>query len=381
MFVSQAHSFAQQARLAVTLAWVSGYTNIVTFLACGHATSHVSGTTSQLGQGLFERNFDLAFFSLFLLAAFFVGAAISGFCTELGRRRGWESIYVLPIVIEMVILAAFAVLLNFFTPMASPGSPLVLWLMTGLASAAMGLQNATITRISNGTVRTTHVTGVLTDLGHDTVGFLWWLRDRKRNVPPAPVPAVVHSVFAHPTARRVALLGSIILSFTLGAGLATLAHAHLPKAAMIAPVAFLLWIIYQDIKKPIAEIEASSLITARLDLPSSLAVFHLRKDHDRKGRVHRMPNLLAWFERLPETKKIVVLDLAEATDLDENATLELQAVLTRFARDHRHLIVSGINQNVLSRVRSSISEETLPNENLCPDLELAVARGLNLLET
>ena len=48
MLVSHAHSFRQQARLAVTLAWVAGYTNIVTLLACGTVTSHVSGTTSLL---------------------------------------------------------------------------------------------------------------------------------------------------------------------------------------------------------------------------------------------------------------------------------------------------------------------------------------------
>ena len=32
MFVAQAHSFVQQARLAITLAWVAGYTNIITIL-------------------------------------------------------------------------------------------------------------------------------------------------------------------------------------------------------------------------------------------------------------------------------------------------------------------------------------------------------------
>jgi len=32
MFVAQAHSFVQQARLAITLAWVAGYTNIIALL-------------------------------------------------------------------------------------------------------------------------------------------------------------------------------------------------------------------------------------------------------------------------------------------------------------------------------------------------------------
>src|SRR3954452_18256678 len=100
MFVSQAHSFRQQARLAVTLAWVGGYTNLVTLLACNTVTSHVSGTAANLGRELFLGAWPLAGYALFLLSTFFVGAAISGFCTEIGRRRGWDSIYVLPILVE-----------------------------------------------------------------------------------------------------------------------------------------------------------------------------------------------------------------------------------------------------------------------------------------
>src|SRR4051812_19006571 len=112
MFVSQAHSFRQQARLAVTLAWVGGYTNIVTVLTCNTVTSHASGTASNFGRELFTGAWGFAGFAFFLLATFFVGAAASGFCTELGRRRGWESIYVLPMVIESLLLAFFALLLE-----------------------------------------------------------------------------------------------------------------------------------------------------------------------------------------------------------------------------------------------------------------------------
>ncbi len=54
MFVAQAQSFTQQARLAITLAWIAGYTNIITIMACGTVTSHASGTTSNLGRDVVE---------------------------------------------------------------------------------------------------------------------------------------------------------------------------------------------------------------------------------------------------------------------------------------------------------------------------------------
>ena len=94
-----------------------------------------------------------------------------------------------------------------------------LWL-TLLPSLAMGLQNATITRISGGVVRTTHVTGVLTDLGHETA--IWALRRRDA----APRPCRDQGTFA--SGWRLLLLASIVLSFAFGAGLGTARVRPLP---------------------------------------------------------------------------------------------------------------------------------------------------------
>ena len=48
-----------------------------------------------------------------LLAVFLAGRRrSSGFLTELGRRRRWASIYVLPMAVEAVLLAVFALLVD-----------------------------------------------------------------------------------------------------------------------------------------------------------------------------------------------------------------------------------------------------------------------------
>lgn len=387
MLATQAHSFTQQARLAITLAWVGGYTNILSILTCGTVTSHVSGTTSELGRHLSEGRWDLAGFVFWLLMMFFFGAAGSGIMTELGRRRGWESIYVLPIAVEAALLAAFALAIETHDPrMIEAGTRL--WLMTGLASFAMGLQNATITRISSGVVRTTHVTGVLTDLGLETVQFVLWLKDRGRDghSPVARAPSapreLVHSVHVHPTARRLVLLLSIVASFALGAGLGTAAYDHIHTWAMYPPVAFLIWVIYQDLIKPIADIAPSTLMSdAGLQLPDPIAVFHLRHETRRSGRTHRLPDMLAWSDRLPHATKIVILDLGEVSQLDANAALELRALLQRFAAQRRRLIIAGLNSQQYELLRRTGAGDALDPTNVCPDLELAIARGLALLES
>ncbi|HYE60383.1 MAG TPA: DUF1275 family protein [Phycisphaerales bacterium] len=379
MLVSQAHSFTQQARLAITLAWVAGFTNVMTLLTCATVTSHVTGSVSLWGERLAEGRWP-AFIS-FLLAAFFAGAVLSALCTETGRRRGWESIYVLPITLQLAMLAAFAWLVRSHVP-GSVETGARLHVMTGLASAAMGLQNATITRISGGVIRTTHMTGVFTDLGLELVQFLYWLRDRNRSSPPAPATALVHSVRTHPTARRLALLFSVVASFAVGAGVGTFAYERLPEWAMFGPVLLLLWIVWHDVRTPICEIEPSTLVegSGGFGLPYGLALYHLRKDRDRKGGVHRLPDLLRWWERLPLDKRVVILDLTDVTVIDDNAALELRALLKQARAAGRRVLVAGVTGEQYRSMRDAGAGDALDQSTVVPDVELAVARGLSELE-
>lgn len=380
MFVAQAHSFAQQARLAITLAWIAGYTNILTILTCGHVTSHVSGTTSDLGRSVAEGEWSLAAFAAFLLVTFLVGAMISGFVTELGRRRGWDSIYVLPMTIEALLLAAFAIGVEYHdSGRIETGAGL--YAMTGVAAAAMGLQNATITRISSGVVRTTHVTGVLTDLGSELAQYLWYLRDHRRAVRLNSVRALLHELRAPTTFERLVLLASVLGSFALGACLGALAFVEVPSWSMFPPVVFLLLVIWQDLRLPIAEIEPSELVVdLGLDLPKSLAVFHLRKDRARRGPVHRMPNLLAWVGRLPPMVRVAILDVGDAAVLDPNSALELRAASRVLHAQGRHLIIAGLSPGQVEALRASAAGDVLEPGGVCPDLELAIARGLVLVD-
>ena len=167
------------------------------------------GEHDDVWRAVAAREWGPAAFQGYLLLTFFCGAAVSGFCTEFGRRRRWESIFVLPIALEIAALALFALLL---IALGDPAENYYRWLypLAGLVAAAMGLQNATITHISSGIVRTTHVTGVITDLGHEGAQFLCWLHDRRANSPPAPPEGILRSVYHHPPFRRLTLLAGIL---------------------------------------------------------------------------------------------------------------------------------------------------------------------------
>jgi uncharacterized membrane protein YoaK (UPF0700 family) len=380
LFLAQAHSPTQQARLAVTLAWVAGYTNIIALLTCGHVVSHMSGTTSDLGLSVARGDWPRLGLTLFLLLVFLAGAIASGLTTELGRRCAWRSIYVLPMAIEAVLLALFTIGVEMHDPRVAESGPR-LFLISGIAALAMGVQNATITRISSGVVRTTHVTGVVTDLGLELARAAWLVRDRGRSLAGrggegAPEPRPHSSTAADAgLAWRIVLLVSILGSFALGAGLGALAFGVWPTASMVPPLAFLLFVIGMDAVVPIAEVESSSVYGGAIaGLPRELRVFHLRRRGNRAGVVHRLPDLQSWADRLPDDARVIVLDLGDVAALDGTGLDELRALCARVERERRHIVLAGVSGEECR----SLVERGVDPASVCPDLELAIAHALNV---
>lgn len=371
MFHAEAHSLKQQARLAITLSWVAGYTNILTLLVCGQATSHASGTASQLGFDIVSGKWTTGAYMLALLVTFFFGAALSGILMEGARKRQWESIYVLPMAVEGVLLAIFAIFVEWHVDGTIQGKASKLWL-TLIPSAAMGLQNATITRISGGVVRTTHVTGVLTDFGVESA---LWVMTKLGKSPPALTGG------APITAHRLALLSSVIGSFILGAGLGALAFEHINRWAMVPAVAFVLWIIIQDLIIPIAEIQRHAETGGALheSLPDEVAIFHIKGRKGRFGRRARFPNLQLWAERLPSNVRAVVLDIDDAHELNANEAMSIRVLAHRLEAGGKSLIVAGVSPARYELLRSCGALDVVDPHNLCSDLELAGARALSLM--
>lgn len=382
LFIAQAHSFAQQARLAVTLAWVAGYVNSVSILALHTVTSHVSGTASNMGIAVVEGRWGFAGFELFILITFFAGAMLSGVAMEVGRRAQWQSIYVLPTALQAGMLGVLAFGLDYFAhEPGSMGNARLLFI--ALAAGAMGLQNATITRISSGVVRTTHITGVLTDLGTETVHFLFWLRDiaRSPRAQRGPWRRLIVDAQRHQAARRLALLGSIVGSFAVGAGLGALMYGQFPRISMFPPVLFLTWLIYLDVRRPIAEIAQARIVAETdLSLPSSVGVYAITRDARRRD-AHRLPNLIAWTDRLPPNIRVAILDLGEIRRIDSDAMSDIAAAVLRMEGAGRRLILAGLSAEHYAALQKSEGDADMGPGTIVADLELAIARALVLVES
>lgn len=138
----------------LTLTLIAGSINAVGFLGAHHqALSHMTGTVTILGMELARADYGVAAHALAILGAFFTGCLISGAVISqsslrLGRRYG--------IALTLESLALFAAV-HFLRRSSAAGDY--------LAALACGLQNAMVTTYSGSTMRTTHITGMVTDLG------------------------------------------------------------------------------------------------------------------------------------------------------------------------------------------------------------------------
>lgn len=145
-------------RIATILSFVAGIVNVTGFLSFYQLTTHVTGHFA-----LFIR--DVADFELWrgtvyflYIFSFLFGSFSSSFLIEKYRKNKNLNVYVLPTILECLILIAVAITSN-FEQFNFPD------LMVCLLLFAMGLQNSFVTKISNAVVRTTHLTGLFTDLG------------------------------------------------------------------------------------------------------------------------------------------------------------------------------------------------------------------------
>ena len=87
-----------------------------------------------------------------------------------GRRSRLASEYALPLLLEAVLLLAFGLLGANIEQLRWFYLPATVMLLCYI----MGLQNAMITKVSKSEIRTTHVTGMVTDIGIELGKLFYW---------------------------------------------------------------------------------------------------------------------------------------------------------------------------------------------------------------
>lgn len=162
--------------LGLLLAFIAGAINAGGFLVLHQYTSHMTGFASQFADGLVQGKLTLVLNAVGAILAFVGGAAVCAILVNWGRQRRLHSVYALPLLVEALLMLPFglmgAITLTWDTPFAVPLTVLLL-------SFIMGLQNAVGSKTSGGSIRTTHMTGNITDLGMELGKMMYVNRSRR----------------------------------------------------------------------------------------------------------------------------------------------------------------------------------------------------------
>lgn len=118
----------------------------------------MTGYLAQLADALALANFWLAFLSCLAIAAFTAGAGFSTLLIVWARAHRSHHQYALPIAVQ----GGFQFCFSFGWIFTSEAGHLF---SIACLCFIMGMQNATITKLSGARIRTTHATGMVTDIG------------------------------------------------------------------------------------------------------------------------------------------------------------------------------------------------------------------------
>lgn len=215
------HNAFKQVRLlllgALSLAAAAGFVNSVALGFFLTPVSHMTGAVSHLGMNVAEARWPDAAASLNIVIGFVIGAMLAGMIVGAwklipGRRYG------VAMIVEGCLLGSATWLFLHKHRLALPA-----------VSMACGLQNAMSSSYCGLMIRTTHVTGIVTDIG---VMLGHWLRHRQIE------------------GWKLRFLVRVVLAFGFGCWLGQLADSRFGPACLAVPatgfiiVGTLLFFIY-----------------------------------------------------------------------------------------------------------------------------------------
>jgi uncharacterized membrane protein YoaK (UPF0700 family) len=162
-------TYFHNLRLASILSFIAGLVNITGVLSLKTLTTNVTGHFAFFAEELVGENFKIAFLFLIFIFSFLLGAFTSNLLIEIMVRRKPRISHTAPMIIEIIILSCIGLL-----PAPSTLSYFATQLIACSLLFAMGLQNSLVTKVSDSVVRTTHLTGLFTDLGIELSQLLFF---------------------------------------------------------------------------------------------------------------------------------------------------------------------------------------------------------------
>ena len=215
--------------VALALAAIAGGVDAIGYILLAQIfTSHMSGNTVALTIRVAMGSWLEAWRHFEPIVAFFFGVALGLALTDLLVRTRLRRTFGAMAGIEVVLLLAFFLLAH----------PPEQWMVV-LPASAMGVQNAMLRRVGEHRVRTTYITGMLTNTAQGLVDSI--------------VSVVSGDGKLSGKLRDFATYGGIWFCFAAGGVLCALLELHRGPAALLAPISALSALVCYDAIAPFTE--------------------------------------------------------------------------------------------------------------------------------
>lgn len=216
--------FRHNLALAVLLSLTAGIVNVAGFLAFSVLTTNITGHVAGFAEKIVRGSYPEARVIFLWMFLFFFGAFISSWLAQIAEKQDKRFIHALPIALEILLLLAVGYFGHIFDT-----SVLKTEILAGSLLFAMGLQNAIVTMISGSVVRTTHLTGTITDLGIELSRLAHAKGETRRLLN-----------------RQILLKSVIILGFFSGGMIGGYSFSFIEYRTFIIPAAILMCALYYD---------------------------------------------------------------------------------------------------------------------------------------
>jgi len=227
--------------MLLALTWAAGSVDAISYLGLGQVfTAMMTGNTVLLGLALAQREILAALRSILALIGFGIGVFVGAIIVEReSKQTDWPPPVTAALALETVILAIFSVT---YYLSGTVHAAEVTYLLIVLLALAMGIQSAAVRRLRVPGIATTYLTGTITSLMVDLVGWLRWIGAP----PPVKQPGARNNVEASrtiPWEQRVGLLAAVVSLYCFGALSASILEIHSSRLAALLPLAALLLVV------------------------------------------------------------------------------------------------------------------------------------------
>jgi uncharacterized membrane protein YoaK (UPF0700 family) len=221
-------TYEHDLRLAALLSFIAGLVNITGVLNVNTLTTNVTGHFAFFAEELVKQEHITALIFLLYIFSFLSGAFISSLLTEYSIYKKVSSAHAPAMIMEILILLVVGLRVEISETIDFSNMTIA-----GLLLVAMGMQNALVTKISNSVVRTTHLTGLFTDLGIELSQLFFYKREEQ--------------IFR--LNRSIALRIAIITFFFLGCVFGGFLYFLLSvKTLIVASVLLIIALFYDNVR-------------------------------------------------------------------------------------------------------------------------------------